>query len=207
MSASENKLPERAEQKRVAVKRGPRKHRVRGKVYYEERRKRVAELRALGNLTFEQIGERITTYGFEPMCKERAWRDYQLFMEENAKALNSIECKSEIVTKLEGPFSLAIMAYKEAQRQNRDGVKIPDPYAQAILLQRAMEILERLAELSGFIARRGFVVTQTQVQAQGQTMDAEQRRHVLYDVIRQYRAERGLAPLPGFPPSLDKDSG
>jgi len=78
------------------------------------------------------------------------------------------------------------------------GVKIPDPYAQALLLQRAMEILERLAELSGFIARKGFVVTQTQVQAQGQTMDTEQRQHVLYDVIRQYRAERGLAPLPPF---------
>jgi len=196
MSESEKKLPERVEPEGSAVKRGPRQHRVRGKVYDEERRKRVAELRAIGNLTFEQIGERITTYGFEPMCKERAWRDYQLCMQENAKALNSVERKSEIVTKLEGLFSLALMAYKEAQRQNKDGVKIPDPYAQAVLLQRAVEILERLAELSGFISRKGFVVTQ--VQTQGQTMDVEQRRHVLYDVIRQYRAERGLAPLPPF---------
>jgi len=189
MSESKSKLPERAEPEGSVVRRGPRQHRVRGKVYYEERRKRVAELRAIGNLTFEQIGERITTYGFEPMCKERAWRDYQLCMQENAKALNSVERKSEIVTKLEGLFSLAIMAYKEAQRQNKDGVKIPDPYAQALLLQRAVEILERLAELSGFISRKGFVVTQTQ------TVSAEQRQMTMRDVISQYRVARGLAPL------------
>jgi len=189
MSESENKLPERTEPERSVVRRGPRQHRVRGKVYYEERRKRVAELRAIGNLTFEQIGERITTYGFEPMCKERAWRDYQLCMQENAKALNSVERKSEIVTKLEGLFSLAIMAYKDAQRQTKEGVKIPDPYAQAILLQRAVEILEKLAELSGFISRKGFVVTQTVSTEQKQsTLDFRQ-------VVNQHRLARGLAPL------------
>jgi hypothetical protein len=173
---------------------------VRGKVYYEERRKRVAELRAIGNLTFEQIGERITTYGFEPMCKERAWRDYQLFMQENAKALNSIERKGEIVTKMEGLFSLTIMAYKDAQRQGKDGERIPDPYAQGILLQRAMEILEKLAELYGFISRKGFVVTQTQVQTQGQgqTLDPELRRRVFYEMVNEHRLERGLAPLAPF---------
>jgi hypothetical protein len=189
MSESENKLPERTEPERSVVRRGSRQHRVRGKVYYEERRKRVAELRAIGNLTFEQIGERITTYGFEPMTKERAWRDYQLFMEENAKALNSIERKSEIVTKLEGLFSLALMAYKDAQRQNKDGSRVPDPYAQGILLQRAVEILERLAELSGFISRRGFVVTQT--------VNAEQNQMALTfrQMVNQHRLERGLAPL------------
>jgi hypothetical protein len=190
MSASENKLPERTEPERSVVKRGPRQHRVRGKVYYEERRKRVAELRAIGNLTFEQIGERITTYGFEPMTKERAWRDYQLCMQENAKALNSVERKSEIVTKLEGLFSLALMAYKDAQRQNKDGTRIPDPYAQGILLQRAVEILERLAELSGFISRKGFVVTQTVSTEQKQsTLDFRQ-------IVNKYRLERGLAPIP-----------
>ena len=188
MSESRETLPE--------VSRPRRK--IRKWVYYEERRKRVAELRTIGNLTFEQIGQRITTYGFEPLTAERAWRDYQLFMRESAKALNAVERKSEIVTKMEGLFSLAIMAYKEAQRQSKDGSKVPDPYAQGILLQRAMEILEKLAELYGFISRKGFVVTQTQVQAQGQTLDTEQRQHVLYDVIRQYRAERGLAPLPPF---------
>jgi len=194
MSESRDSLPQDREHKTVTVSR--RKHPVRGKVYYEERRKRVAELRVIGNLTFEQIGERITAYGFAPITNDRACRDYQLFMQESSKALNSVERKSEIVTKLEGLFSLAIMAYKDAQRQTKDGARVPDPYAQAVLLQRAMEILERLAELSGFISRKGFVVTQ--VQTQGQTMDVEQRRHVLYDVIRQYRAERGLAPLPPF---------
>ena len=190
MSESKSKLPERAEPEGSVVRRGPRQHRVRGKVYYEERRKRVAELRAIGNLTFEQIGERITTYGFEPMCKERAWRDYQLCMQENAKALNSVERKSEIVTKLEGLFSLAIMAYKDAQRQNKDGVKIPDPYAQALLLQRAVEILERLAELSGFISRRGFSVTQS--------VNTEQNQLGLSfrQMVNQHRLARGLAPLP-----------
>jgi len=189
MSESENKLPERTEPESSVVRRGPRQHRVRGKVYYEERRKRVAELRAIGNLTFEQIGERITAYGFEPMCKERAWRDYQLCMQENAKALNSVERKSEIVTKLEGLFSLALMAYKDAQRQNKDGSRVPDPYAQGILLQRAVEILERLAELSGFISRKGFVVTQTVSTEQKQsTLDFRQ-------IVNKYRLERGLAPL------------
>jgi len=188
MSESRETLPE--------VSRPRRK--IRKWVYYEERRKRVAELRTIGNLTFEQIGQRITTYGFAPLTAERAWRDYQLFMRESAKALNAVERKSEIVTRMEGLFSLAIMAYKDAQRQNKDGVKIPDPYAQAILLQRAMEILERLAELSGFIARKGFVVTQTQVQAQGQTLDPELRRRVFHEMVNQHRLERGLAPLPPF---------
>jgi len=189
MSESENRLPDRAEQEGVAVKPARKKRHIRGRVYYEERRKRVAELRAIGNLTFEQIGERITAYGFEPMSKERAWRDYQLCMQENAKALNSVERKSEIVTKLEGLFSLAIMAYKDAQRQNKDGSRVPDPYAQGILLQRAVEILERLAELSGFISRKGFVVTQT--------VNTEQNQLGLTfrQMVNQHRLARGLAPL------------
>ena len=99
MKKSEEKLPDRAGGAEVTKPVG-RKRPIRGRVYYEERRKRVAELRAIGNLTFEQIGERITTYGFESMTKERAWRDYQLFMEENAKALNAVERKSEIVTRI-----------------------------------------------------------------------------------------------------------
>ena len=193
MSESRDSLPQDKEHKTVTVSR--RKHPVRGKVYYEERRKRVAELRVIGNLTFEQIGERITAYGFAPITNDRACRDYQLFMQESSKALNSVERKSEIVTKLEGLFSLAIMAYKDAQRQTKDGARVPDPYAQAVLLQRAMEILERLAELSGFISRKGFVVTQVQTQAQGQTMDVEQRRRALHEFINQHRLERGLAPL------------
>ena len=197
MSESE-KLPDRLDPAAREAKLARRHRPIRGRVYYAERRKRVAELRTIGNLTFDQIGERISTYGFEPMTGERAWRDYQLFMEESSKALNSIERKSEIVTKMEGLFSLALMAYKDAQRQNKDGVKIPDPYAQGILLQRAMEILERLAELSGFISRKGFVVTQTQVQSQGQTMDPEVRKRALYELVSQYRAERGLAPLGPF---------
>jgi hypothetical protein len=174
MSASDNRLPDRAEPEGIAVKPARRQRHIRGRVYYEERRKRVAELRAIGNLTFEQIGERITAYGFEPMTKERAWRDYQLCMQENAKALNSVERKSEIVTKLEGLFSLALMAYKDAQ---------------GILLQRAVEILERLAELSGFISRKGFVVTQT--------VNAEQNQATLTfrQMVNQHRLARGLAPL------------
>jgi hypothetical protein len=187
MSTSEKTLPDQVAPEDGSVKAARRKRPIRGRVYYEERRKRVAELRAIGNLTFEQIGERITAYGFERMTKERAWRDYQLCMQENAKALNSVERKSEIVTKLEGLFSLALMAYKEAQRQNKDGTRVPDPYAQGILLQRAVEILERLAELSGFISRKGFVVTQT--------VSTEQRQMTLRDAVSQYRAERGLAPL------------
>jgi hypothetical protein len=189
MNESEIRLPEEVKPEEGRVRRGKRQHPVRGKVYYEERRKRVAELRAIGNLTFEQIGERITTYGFERMPKERAWLDYQLFMKESAKALNSVERKSEIVTKLEGLFSLALMAYKDAQRQTKDGSRVPDPYAQGILLQRAVEILERLAELSGFISRKGFVVTQT--------VNAEQKQAVLTfrQMVNQHRLERGLAPL------------
>jgi len=187
MSELENRLPDRVPSGEKSINPAPRKRPRRGRVYYEERRKRVAEFRAIGNLTFEQIGERITTYGFEPMTKERAWKDYELFMQENAKALNSVERKSEIVTKLEGLFSLALMAYKDAQRQNKDGSRVPDPYAQGILLQRAVEILERLAELSGFISRKGFVVTQT--------VSTEQKQMTFRDVVSQYRAERGLAPL------------
>jgi len=101
----------------------------------------------------------------------------------------SVERKSEIVTKLEGFFSLAIMGYKDAQRQGKDGSKVPDPYAQGILLQRAAEILEKLAELSGFISRKGFVVTQT--------VNAEQKQATVSfrEVVNQYRLERGLAPL------------
>ena len=179
MNESEKRLPEAAQPRR----------RIRGKVYYEERRKRVAELRAIGNLTYEQIGQRITTYGFEPLTAERAWRDYQLFMKESAKALNAVEHRSEIVTKFEGLFSLAIMAYKDAQRQTKEGPKIPDPYAQGILLQRAVEILERLAELSGFLSRRGFSVTQT--------VNAEQKQATLTfrQMINEHRFARGLAPL------------
>jgi hypothetical protein len=189
MSELENRLPDRVPSGEKSINPAPRKRPRRGRVYYEERRKRVAEFRAIGNLTFEQIGERITTYGFEPMTKERAWKDYELFMQENAKALNSVERKSEIVTKLEGLFSLALMAYKDAQRQNKDGSRVPDPYAQGILLQRAVEILERLAELSGFISRKGFVVTQT--------MNTEQNQLGLTfrQMVNQHRLERGLAPL------------
>jgi hypothetical protein len=111
-------------------------------------------------------------------------------MQENAKALNSVERKSEIVTKLEGLFSLALMAYKDAQRQNKDGSRVPDPYAQGILLQRAVEILERLAELSGFISRRGFSVTQTV------NTDQKQMAFSFREMINQHRLARGLAPLP-----------
>jgi len=189
MNMPEKQLPDQVAPEDRGVKPARRKRRIRGRVYYEERRKRVAELRAIGNLTFEQIGERITTYGFDSMSKERAWRDYQLCMQENAKALNSVERKSEIVTKLEGLFSLALMAYKDAQRQNKDGSRVPDPYAQGILLQRAVEILERLAELSGFISRKGFVVTQT--------VNAEQNQLGLTfrQMVNQHRLARGLAPL------------
>jgi hypothetical protein len=189
MSASEKQLPDQVGPEDGSVK-AVRRHRpIRGRVYYEERRKRVAELRAIGNLTFEQIGERITAYGFEPMTGERAWRDYQLYMKESAKALNAVEHRSEIVTKFEGLFSLAIMAYKDAQRQTKEGTKVPDPYAQGILLQRAMEILERLAELYGFLSRRGFSVTQT--------VNAEQNQATLTfrQMVNQHRLARGLAPL------------
>ena len=188
MSESHESSPQDRGQKMTGLPR--RRHPVRGRVYYEERRKRVAELRVIGNLTFEQIGERITAYGFAPITNDRACRDYQLFMKENAKVLNSVERKSEIVTKLEGLFSLAIMAYKDAQRQTKEGTKIPDPYAQALLLQRAVEILERLAELSGFISRKGFVVTQT-VSTEQKQMGLSFRQ-----MINQHRLERGLAPLP-----------
>jgi hypothetical protein len=82
------------------------------------------------------------------------------------------------------------MAYKDAQRQNKDGSRVPDPYAQGILLQRAVEILERLAELSGFISRKGFVVTQT-VNAEQNQMGLSFRQ-----MVNQHRLERGLAPLP-----------
>jgi len=46
-------------------------------------------------------------------------------MKESAKALNAVEHKSEIVTKSEGLFSPAIMAYKDAQRQTKEETKIP----------------------------------------------------------------------------------
>lgn len=94
------------------------------------------------------------------------------------------------MTKFEGLFSLAIMAYKDAQRQTKEGTKIPDPYAQAILLQGAAEILEKLAELYGFISRRGFSVTQT--------VNAEQNQLGLSfrQMVNQHRLARGLAPLP-----------
>jgi hypothetical protein len=93
------------------------------------------------------------------------------------------------VTKLEGLFSLALMAYKDAQRQTKGGTTIPDPYAQGILLQRAMEILERLAELYGFLSRRGFSVTQTV------NTDQNQMGLSFRQMVNQHRLERGLAPL------------
>jgi hypothetical protein len=134
MSESKSALSDVVPCREKRIKPSPTRRLRRGKVYYEERRKRVAELRAIGNLTFEQIGERITAYGFEPMGKERVWKDYELFMKESSKALNSVERKSEIVTKMEGLFSLAIMAYKDAQDRTRRR-EDPDPYAQAILLR------------------------------------------------------------------------
>ena len=94
------------------------------------------------------------------------------------------------MTKFEGLFSLAIMAYKDAQRQTKEGTKIPDPYAQRILLQRAVEILERLAELSGFISRRGLSVTQTV------STDQRQMAFSFREMVNQHRLARGLAPLP-----------
>jgi hypothetical protein len=189
MSEPEKQLSDQVAPSDGGLKAVRRQGPIRGRVYYEERRKRVAELRTIGNLTFDQIGERICAYGFEPMTGERAWRDYQLYMKESAKALNAVEHRSEIVTKFEGLFSLAIMAYKDAQRQTKEGTKVPDPYAQGILLQRAMEILERLAELSGFISRKGFVVTQT--------VNAEQKQSTLdfRQIVNQHRLARGLAPL------------
>jgi hypothetical protein len=190
MSEPEKQLPDQVAPSDGGVKAVRRQRRIRGRVYYEERRKRVAELRAIGNLTFDQIGERITAYGFEPMTGERAWRDYQLYMKESAKALNAVEHRSEIVTKFEGLFSLAIMAYKDAQRQTKEGTKVPDPYAQGILLQRAMEILERLAELYGFLSRRGFSVTQTV------NTDQKQMAFSFREMVNQHRLARGLAPLP-----------
>ena len=186
MSKSQKKLPDRADGRVELARPVRRQHPIRGRVYYEERRKRVAELRAIGNLTFEQIGERITTYGFEPMSKERAWRDYQIFMEENAKALYAVERKSEIVTKLEGLFSLAIMAYKDAKRQTKDGTRVSDPYAQALLLQRAAEILEKLAQLYGLVTRAGITVTQT--------VSAQQAAVGFSELVREYREARGLRP-------------
>jgi hypothetical protein len=190
MSESEKQLPDQVAPADGGVKAVRRQRPIRGRVYYEERRKRVAELRAIGNLTFDQIGERICAYGFEPMTGERAWRDYQLYMKESAKALNAVEHRSEIVTKFEGLFSLAIMAYKDAQRQTKEGTKVPDPYAQGILLQRAMEILERLAELYGFLSRRGFSVTQTV------NTDQKQMAFSFREMVNQHRIARGLAPLP-----------
>ena len=82
------------------------------------------------------------------------------------------------------------MAYKDAQRQTKEGTKIPDPYAQALLLQRAAEILEKLAELYRFISRRGLSVTQM--------VNTEQKQATLSfrDMVNQHRLERGLAPLP-----------
>jgi hypothetical protein len=190
MSEPETQLPDQVATGDGGVKAVRRQRPIRGRVYYEERRKRVAELRTIGNLTFDQIGERICAYGFEPMTGERAWRDYQLYMKESAKALNAVEHRSEIVTKFEGLFSLAIMAYKDAQRQTKEGTKVPDPYAQGILLQRAMEILERLAELYGFLSRRGFSVTQTV------NTDQKQMAVSFREMVNQHRLARGLAPLP-----------
>jgi hypothetical protein len=73
MSESKNELPDSVPSREKRIIPTPTKRMRRGRVYYEERRKRVAELRAIGNLTFEQIGERITAYGFASMSKERAW--------------------------------------------------------------------------------------------------------------------------------------
>lgn len=128
---------------------------IRSRVYYQERRKRVAELRVIGNLTFEQIGQRITAYGFEPVTTERAWRDYQLYMAECTKALNAVDQKAEVVARLEGLFALAIMAYKDAERQEKDGRRSADPYARALLLQRATDIAVKLGELVGAFADAG----------------------------------------------------
>jgi len=128
---------------------------IRSRAYYEERRKRVTELRVIGNLTFEQIGQRITTYGFEPITTERAWRDFQIYMTESAKALDAIEQKAEVIARLEGLFALAIMAYKDAERVEKDGRRFADPYARALLLQRATEIAVKLGEIVGAFAEPG----------------------------------------------------
>lgn len=56
-------------------------------------------------------------------------------------------------------------------------------------MQRAMEILERLAELYGFLSRRGSSVTQTVNTEQNQMAVSFAER------INQYRIARGLAPV------------
>jgi hypothetical protein len=49
---------------------------------------------------------------------------------------------------------------------------------------------KRVAELSGFISRKGFVVTQTV------STDQKQATFSFREMVNQYRLARGLAPLP-----------
>jgi hypothetical protein len=108
------------------------------------------------------------------MTGERAWRDYQLYMKESAKALNAVERKSEIVTKLEGLFSLAIMAYKDAQRQTKEGTKIPGPLCAGYLVAEGNGDTGEVGRAIWFPFAQGF----------------------LSDAEREYGAEPGNAHFP-----------
>ena len=126
---------------------------IRSRVYYRERRKKVAEMRALG-MSYDAISRQIEVHGFAPVSPSQVYLDHKQYLKETQEYIVTLEHKAEIIEKLETLFALALKSYNEAQRQTKDGRRVPDPYAQGILLQRAMEILERLAEMCGFMSRK-----------------------------------------------------
>jgi DNA-binding transcriptional MerR regulator len=174
---------------------------IRSRVYYSERRKKVAEMRALG-MPYETIAKQIEVHGFTRIESSQACRDHQQYLAETRDYLQTQEHKAELIQKLETLFSLALKSYNEAMRVGKDGRRVPDPYAQGVLLQRAIEIVERLAELCGFLGRHGIAVTQT-VQAHQNMASFDDVVHM----VRKLRAQKELSSSEQQEPPSDKDQG
>ena len=113
---------------------------IRSRVYYRERRKKVAEMRALG-MPYETIAKQIEVHGFTRVSGSQVYLDHKQYLKETQEHLHTQEHRAELIEKLNTLFSLALKAYHEARRQHKDGSSVPDPYAQGVLIQRAMEIV------------------------------------------------------------------
>jgi hypothetical protein len=126
------------------------------RVYLEERRRTVTTLRVIYNLKFREIAAKLPELGFNRIRPERAWRDYQRYLEDRADLIDSRAETGKLVVSLEGLFNLALAAYSKAERKYNDGTKLPDPYGQAVLIREAREILERIGNILGAF-RKGHV--------------------------------------------------
>jgi len=166
------------------------------RVYLEERRRTVTTLRVIYNLKFREIAAKLPELGFNRIRPERAWRDYQRYLEDRANLIDSASETGKLVVSLEGLFNLALAAYSKAERKYNDGTKLPDPYGQAVLLREAREILERIGNILGAFRQR----------------HGEESHVPLIDLIAkaereldEERASQGLPPRKTLPRSRENE--